>query len=281
MLYRGGGENKEFIDADTFDEDSEIELLEDPRLENMGGDYKVTKLLSNSYLVFAEYKFKKIVAYACYNGGYAAIYTLSDSIAIKDSLTEIDPDSYRIITSEIIDYYTKQLKKAQDEKNEKDDQDALDAQKDQTVDRNYFPMFPAPKFNGNNDLTPAIDVLAVYEQVADENPRCDRRYNGFMVSPLPLGILVDLRSKGVKPDEKNAWYIIDALRHYRIQNSANNDDELSKNGLKDELPLLYDQLMGFIKNRQINRTNRTNADQLKLEILDAWAKFAEYLLALP
>ena len=251
-----------FVDAKSFEKGRVITLAEDLRLTDANERYVICKRLSDAYPIFAEYKFKKIEVFACDTGGYIAFYNLSEPDKMGQMLTEIDPDSYRIITTEILEYYTKRCDNG-----------------DQMVDRSHFPVFPAARSDQfDRPLSSAINVLAVREQVADENPRCDRRYNGFVISPLPIGKLVELRRCGKRLDKVQARTTIETLWKEGWQN----DEGMKECAHKNELPQLYEQLNRFITMKRFAAdSHQSGEDQQRNEILDAWAEFTVFLLSLP
>ena len=148
------------------------------------------------------------------------------------------------------------------------------------ADSNFFPMFPAPGFEQVHDtLSAPIGKLAVTEQVADESPHCDRRYNGFLVSPLPISKLAELRAEENKPDKEQIRIIIDNLRKNRPRISGIDDAPSAT----DELPLLYEQLISFILDKWKNKPDIWDLEGLEQQIediLDAWAAFAKYLISI-
>jgi hypothetical protein len=254
-------QSAEFADSSIFKERSLVTLADDSRLNDGEWKHNIIKMLSADYPMFAEYKFKKVRAFTTEGFKYIALYTLPEPDEKNASLTEIDPTSYRIIATEILNYYTERF-------NDKSDNE---------IDRNHFIVFPAPKSEQfETSFADAIRILAVSEQVVGENSHCDRRYNGFIVSPLPIGKLAELREHQIKLDKKQ---IRDSIKDLW------KDGWPSGNGVeyatqKNELPQLYNQMYRFITNKRVFAVHMVNENQEKEAMLDAWAEFAAFLLSL-
>ena len=111
-----------------------------------------------------------------YEAGRAAgdcvkIYSLSTN----SQETKMDISSYRIILRGMVAEYREKSSHSID--------------REDRVDRYYLPILPAPP--KNNIVDDKIHGITFKNPPLDENAYCDERFGRFIVSPYPVGLLIE------------------------------------------------------------------------------------------